>query len=137
MALDFRAVRGALPRAARKPVEMALIQPGGVTSRNSSSAAILPAATSSTLSQGTQCVGSPRTPVHAEPAARQAASWIVRGRLMSGKASVRQASAAISELIQPVEQSADLRLVEELGPEPRDPGDPLHGVGRVGAGHLG
>ena len=96
MARDFRAVRGARPIAARKPVERALTQPGGVTSRNSSSAAIRPAAISSTLSQGTQWVGSPRSPVTRNPPSRQAASWIVRGRLMSGKASTRQASAATS-----------------------------------------
>ena len=36
------------------------------------------------------------------------------------------------QLIEAVEQPAGLPLVEQLGPEPRDPGDPLHGVGRDG-----
>ncbi len=70
-------------------------QRGDWTLRNSSSAEIPPAQISSIRSQGTQCVGSPRSPSIRKPSFMQAARWIVRGGLRSGNRSVRHASAAM------------------------------------------
>ena len=64
----------------------------------SSSAAIRPAQIISIRSQGTQCVGSPRSPSIRNPSFKQAARWTVRAGLSSGNRSARQASAAILRL---------------------------------------
>ena len=136
MARDFRADRGALPIAARKPVERALIQPGGATSRNSSSAATLPAAISSTLSQGDPVRRLPPEPRRPE-AALQAGGLVERpGPADVGEGVDPPGLGGHLELVEPVEEEAGLLLVQELGPEPGDPGHPLRRVGRMGPGDL-